>query len=68
VRRAASTRRARAGADAANPAATNLFKLLLKYRPEDKKEKKVRPAALRGGVAARGGSPGAPAAAHRSAC
>ena len=23
-------------------AATNLFKLLLKYRPEDKKEKKVR--------------------------
>lgn len=24
------------------PAATNLFKLLLKYRPEDKKEKKER--------------------------
>lgn len=46
------------------PAATNLFKLLLKYRPEDKKEKKVRPAALRGGVAAHH----APAAAHRSAC
>ncbi len=28
-------------------AATNLFKLLLKYRPEDKKEKKARAPALR---------------------
>lgn len=27
-----------------SPAATNLFKLLLKYRPEDKAQKKVRPA------------------------
>ena len=66
ARRSASTRRARGLALTRRaPAATNLFKLLLKYRPEDKKEKKVRPAALRGGVAARSGSPGA---AHRSAC
>jgi len=36
-------------------AATNLFKLLLKYRPEDKKEKKVRRGAA--GAPPRRGSP-----------